>query len=151
RQRDRQAHVRAAGHNVMERPADRSSAAEAAELATAQAGDPEAFRRLTDTHRRELHPHCYRMLGSCDDAEDEVRETMVRAWRRLATFEDRSPFRAWVYRIAPNVCLPSRSRRPAPPREVPTRPNQALLAGPEPAINSSPYPDALLDELVATS
>src|SRR5512132_4509461 len=67
--------------------------------------DEPAFLGLADRHRRELHVHCYRMLGSFEDAEDTVQETFLRAWRRRETFEGRSTFRAWLYRIATNACL----------------------------------------------
>ncbi|MGW0229976.1 RNA polymerase subunit sigma-70 [Actinopolymorpha singaporensis] len=99
--------------------------------------DEPAFSGLTERHRRELHVHCYRMLGSFEDAEDTVQETFLRAWRRRETFEGRSTFRAWLYRIATNACLD-------------------LLAKyrPEPATDGEvlwlqPYPDRLLDELPA--
>src|SRR5215211_3283211 len=80
----------------------------------ARAGDEAAFRELTEPHRRELQVHCYRILGSMQEAEDLVQETLVAAWRGLETFEDRASVRSWLYRIATNRCLNalrSRSRR----------------------------------------
>jgi RNA polymerase sigma-70 factor (ECF subfamily) len=120
------------------------------ELAAALDGDAEAFRRLTDRYTRELHVHCYRMLGSFHDAEDAVQESMLRAWRHLGTFANRSTFRAWLYRIATNVCL---SRGPRQPADRPLRQPiaEAVARATEPAINLSPYPDALLDELSGES
>src|ERR1700738_386943 len=83
------------------------------ELAAALDGDADAFRRLTDGYTRELHVHCYRLLGSFHDAEDAVQESLLRAWRHLGTFANRSVFRAWLYRIATNVCLSRGPYRPA--------------------------------------
>jgi RNA polymerase sigma-70 factor (ECF subfamily) len=125
--------------------------AEATHLAAALAGDSEAFRELTEPYVRELHVHCYRLLGSFHDAEDAVQETLLRAWRHLASFEGRSSFRAWLYRIATNVSLTQRRRSRV---ELPLLPDalaQAVAEGAEPAVQLTPYPDALLDELVATS
>jgi RNA polymerase sigma-70 factor (ECF subfamily) len=131
---------------MTERPADHPTAAERADLAAALAGDHEAFRHLADPHIRELHLHCYRMLGSFHDAEDAVQETLLRAWRHLATFEGRSAWRAWLYRIATNVCLRHRARRrtelPAVPALV-----EAIARSAEPSISLTPYPDAWLDEI----
>src|SRR5881227_3331313 len=84
-------------------------------LTRARAGDEEAFRTLTDPYRRELQLHCYRILGSVQDAEDMLQETLLAAWRGLEQFEGRSSVRAWLYRIATNRCLNAlrdASRRP---------------------------------------
>src|ERR1700737_4244534 len=121
-------------------------AADEVELAAALDGDAEAFRRLTDKYTRELHVHCYRMLGSFHDAEDAVQESLLRAWRHLGTFANGSTFRAWLYRIAPNACLSRGTRQPAEP-PLPQRIADAVARTTEPAFNLSPYPDALLDEL----
>ncbi len=99
--------------------------------------DEPAFSGLAERHRRELHVHCYRMLGSFEDAEDTVQETFLRAWRRRETFEGRSTFRAWLYRIATNACLDLLAKR---------RPEPAT-GGEVPWLQ--PYPDRLLDELPA--
>lgn len=99
--------------------------------------DEAAFTGLAEKHRRELHVHCYRMLGSFEDAEDAVQETFLRAWRARETFEGRATFRAWLYRIATNACLDLLAKR---------RP--AAAVGGE-VLWLQPYPDALLDELPA--
>ena len=118
-------------------------------LAAAVSGDGEAFLRLTHPYRRELAVHCYRMLGSLEDAEDAVQEVMVKAWRGLGGFAGRSSLRGWLYRIATNVSLDAldhRARRVLP----------AAVAGPaDPGVPPAPddhdvpwlqpYPDTLLD------
>jgi RNA polymerase sigma-70 factor (TIGR02960 family) len=81
-------------------------------LAAAQAGDEQAFAALVEGHRRELTRHCYRMLGSLDDADEAVQEALLAAWRGLGTFEGRSSVRTWLYRIATRVCLRMAERRP---------------------------------------
>jgi len=81
-------------------------------LASARQGDPAAFEQLMGSYRRELYIHCYRLLGSIQDAEDAVQEAMLAAWRGLATFEGRSSLRAWFYTIATNACLRMIARRP---------------------------------------
>jgi RNA polymerase sigma-70 factor (ECF subfamily) len=136
---------------VKERPGDRSTDARGAELAAALAGDPEAFRELTDQYTRELHLHCYRMLGSVHDAEDAMQETLLRAWRHLATFEGRSSFRAWLYRIATNVCLRQGRRRGTELPVLTKAQIEAIARSTEPEITLSPYPDTWLDELEAST
>ncbi len=118
-----------------------------ATLARARAGDDEAFRELTDPHRRELQLHCYRILGSLQDAEDLVQETLLAAWRGLERFEGRSSVRAWLYRIATNRCLNALRDGSRRPQEV-----QAMVEPPEPTRRTEPiwlepYPDVLLDDM----
>src|SRR4051812_45158454 len=91
-------------------------------MARAQAGDGEAFRALTEPDRRELQVHCYRMLGSLQDAEDALQDTLLSAWRGLADFEGRASIRTWLYRIATNRCLDAvraARRRPAKEWDIP--------------------------------
>jgi len=110
--------------------------------------DQHEFGAMTEPHRRELQAHCYRMLGSVHDAEDMVQETFLRAWRRRETFEGRASFRAWLYKIATNVCLDALDKRPR--RVVPiTHQAQSTLDEPiPPAVTEpiwiEPYPDDLL-------
>src|SRR2546426_571709 len=95
-------------------------------LACAQAGDERAFRRLVEPYRRALEVHCYRMLGSAQDAEDMAQETLLRAWRALERFVPRAQFQTWLYRIGTNACLDElerRPRRPAPVDPFPDRPS----------------------------
>jgi RNA polymerase sigma-70 factor (ECF subfamily) len=112
-------------------------------IAAAQAGDEAAFAALVEPHRRELQVHCYRMLGSLEDAEDLVQETFLRAWRNRASFQGRSSFRAWLYRIATNACLDALQRRP---RVAPHEAAQPL--GEVPWLQ--PYPDELLEGIATT-
>lgn len=97
-------------------------------IAAAQAGDERAFRELVEPHRRALEVHCYRMLGSPQDAEDVVQETLMRAWKTLDRFERRSSIQTWLYRIATNASLDELERRPRRPEPV------------------SPYPDERFEE-----
>src|SRR4030095_784518 len=113
----------------------------------ARAGDEDAFRELTDPFRRELQLHCYRILGSVQDAEDMVQETLLAAWRRLEQFEARSSLRAWLYQIATNRCLNVLRGRRRRPREVP-----AMVEPPEPTRLSepiwlAPHPYALIEDI----
>jgi RNA polymerase sigma-70 factor, ECF subfamily len=130
-------------------------ATEAGVVAAARAGDEDAFTRLVDRYRRELHVHCYRMLGSLHDAEDAVQETFLRAWRHRARFslEGRWSFRAWLYRIATNACLDVLARRPRRVLPYDVAPAADPTATPPPAAERAwldPYPQGLLDELAAT-
>ena len=74
--------------------------------------DQHEFGMMVEPHRRELHVHCYRMVGSVYEAEDLVQETFLRAWRRRETYEGRASLRAWLYKIATNLCLDSLEHRP---------------------------------------
>src|SRR4051794_25372775 len=106
-------------------------------LDRARAGDEEAFRTLTDPHRRELEVHCYRILGSVQDAEDMVQETLLAAWRGLADFEGRASLRSWLYRIATNRCLNALRDRGRRPSEMPL-PAEPPPAPPEPRRMNDP-------------
>jgi RNA polymerase sigma-70 factor (TIGR02960 family) len=116
-------------------------------LALARTGDGDAFRRLVEPHRRELQVHCYRMLGSLQDAEDLLQETLLAAWRGIGGYEGRASVRTWLYRIATNRCLNAlrgdarRERAVEPPRVPMPEPSRRR---PEPSW-LEPYPDALLD------
>ncbi|WP_283151233.1 sigma-70 family RNA polymerase sigma factor [Silvimonas soli] len=117
-------------------------------LLKARAGDGDAFGTLTGPHHRELRVHCYRMLGSFQDSEDAMQETLVAAWQGLSGFEGRSSLRTWLYRIATNRCLNvlrAASRRPPKEWDVPG------VARPEPTrlgevVWLEPIPDAELEE-----
>jgi RNA polymerase sigma-70 factor (TIGR02960 family) len=116
-------------------------------LARARAGDERAFRELTDPYRRELQLHCYRIVGSVEDAEDLVQETLLAAWRGLERFEGRASVRNWLYRIATNRSLNMLRDRSRRPREVPP-----MVEPPEPTRRTEPvwlepYPDTLLEGL----
>ena len=101
------------------------------------------FRELTDPYRSELQVHCYRMLGSVQDAEDLVQETLLAAWRSMDSFEGRSSVRTWLYRIATNRCLNALRTRSRRPRELPTMDAPPPTRQGEP-VWIEPYPDALL-------
>ena len=121
-------------------------------LSRATSGDEQAFRELTDPLRGELQLHCYRMLGSMQDAEDMVQETMLGAWRGLGSFERRASVRSWLYRIATNRCLNAlrdASRRPPPAIQTPFTPPPATRTA-EPTW-LEPYPDVLLEGLMDTA
>ncbi len=116
-------------------------------MSRARAGDGDAFRELTEPYRRELQVHCYRMLGSFQDGEDALQDTLLAAWQSLGGFEERASLRTWLYRIATNKCLDARrsaGRRPAREWDVPNaEPPEPTRLGE--VVWLEPYPDALLE------
>ena len=114
-------------------------------LHRAQTGDNEAFAELVSVWRAELHMHCYRMLGSLDDADDAVQETLIRSWRAIGSFQPDAPLRAWLYRIATNVCLTllAKRKRQAPVASLSTDNDD----GKDDAMRLDPYPDLWLSDL----
>jgi RNA polymerase sigma-70 factor, ECF subfamily len=123
--------------DVSRAEAARSRPDDAALVDAALAGDRSAFGEVVERYRRELQVHCYRMLGSFEDAEDVVQETLLRAWRKRKSFGGRSTFRAWLYGIATNACLDALKRRP--------RPAPSEQANPADMPWLQPYPDRLLE------
>jgi RNA polymerase sigma-70 factor (ECF subfamily) len=103
-------------------------------LVAANAGDEQAFVRLTGAHRQALHVHCYRLLGSLHDADDALQETMLRAWRSIDRFEPRAPIGAWLHRIATNVSLRMLEQR--------SRSTAVTVDA-----HLEPYPDRLLEDV----
>src|ERR687893_213495 len=113
-----------------------------------RAANETTFNQAVDEHRRELHAHCYRMLGSLHDAEDALQETLLRAWRGLPGFGGRSSLRTWLYTIATNVCMDALGRRSKRVLPIdygpPSAPTQGVA---EPLVESvwvEPYPDEAL-------
>jgi RNA polymerase sigma factor (sigma-70 family) len=96
-------------------------------LQRARTGDADAFRQLTEPHRRELHVHCYSILGSIQDADDLVQETLLAAWRGIEAFEGQASVRSWLYRIATNRCL-NALRDPQSPAKGGARDGRAARA-----------------------
>jgi len=124
-------------------------------ITQARTGDEQAFRQLVEPYERELQVHCYRMLGSVQDAEDAVQETLLAVWRSLGSFEERAAPRTWLYRIATRRCLNalrSASRRPP----VNTSPPSFAFTPPEPSRHGEvtwlePYPGLLPEDLPDTA
>jgi RNA polymerase sigma-70 factor, ECF subfamily len=114
-------------------------------LTAAREGDENAFAALIEPHRRDLHAHCYRMLGSLQDAEDALQDALLRSWRGLDRFEGRASLRTWLHRIATNACLDLAKRRPQRVLPIDYGPSSDPHDGPgEPLIESvwvEPYPD----------
>jgi RNA polymerase sigma-70 factor, ECF subfamily len=119
-------------------------------LALAREGDDAAFTRLVAPLRKELHAHCYRMLGSVHDADDAVQDALLRAWRALARFEGRSSLRSWLYTVTTRTCLDSierRGRRALPVDLGPSSDRAMVDDAPRTDIAwLSPYPDAALGD-----
>jgi RNA polymerase sigma-70 factor (ECF subfamily) len=116
-------------------------------ISRARAGDGEPFRALTEPYRRELHVHCYRMLGSVQDAEDALQDTMVAVWQGLRGFGGHASIRTWLYRIATNKCLHALRAarlRPAKAWDIPgVEPPEPTRLGK--AVWLGAFPDSLLD------
>jgi len=129
-----------------------SPAASQALLERARRGDEGAFTQLVEAHRRELHAHCYRMLGSVHDADDALQDALLRAWRGLGRFEGRSSVRSWLYKIATNASLDMIARRPkrvlpmdhVPPTDPHAGPAEPLGAPLIESVWVEPYPDETL-------
>ena len=125
-----------------------SASTSTALLAAAQDGDEDAFRLLVEPHRRELHAHCYRMLGSLHDAEDALQDALLRAWRALPRFEGRRSVRPWLYRIATNTSLDVIARRPRRVLPIDHLPSAGPHDRPGEPLSESvwiePYPDEQL-------
>ncbi|HEY2869848.1 MAG TPA: sigma-70 family RNA polymerase sigma factor [Gaiellales bacterium] len=134
--------------------------AEAELLGRARTGDDRAYGELVDPHRRSLHAHCYRMLGSLEDADDAMQDALLRAWRGIGRFQGRSSLRTWLYTIATNACLQLVRRRPGrvlprdygPPagrdagRSVPLAETVWIEGYPEDALETAPSPGATYEE-----
>jgi RNA polymerase sigma-70 factor (ECF subfamily) len=125
-------------------------------LESARRGDSDAFERLTEPYRGELQFHCYRMLGSLQEAEDLVQETLLRAWRGLDGFQERSGFRSWLYRIATNACLNALASAANPRRVLPEMSGPPSYnvpqGGPAPELTwLEPYPDRAFEGLADTA
>src|SRR5262245_40185200 len=116
-------------------------------MSRARAGDGDAFRELIEPHRRELQVHCYRMLGSFQDAEDALQDTLLNAWLGFKGFAGVASLRTWLYKIATNRCLNARrsaSRRPAKEWDMPgVEPPEPTRRGE--VVWLEPFPDALLE------
>ncbi|HET6316065.1 MAG TPA: RNA polymerase subunit sigma-70 [Chloroflexota bacterium] len=130
-------------------PTTTASDEESQARAALKEGDAAAFSALTERYRRPLQVHCYRMLGSVEDAEDLVQETLLRAWRARATFEGRSLFKTWLYRIATNACLNTLERAPRRvlPQDIAPSAHGEAKASPTWDLDIpwlQPYPDQLL-------
>jgi RNA polymerase sigma-70 factor, ECF subfamily len=130
---------------------EKQAGAETGLVGAATAGDDDAFRRLVEPIRAELHLHCYRMLGSFHDAEDVLQEAQLKAWRSLRTFDGRASFRTWMFRVTTNACLDAlrTRRRRVLPQDIGDARDPALGLGDQrhdiPWLE--PYPDAYLPSL----
>jgi RNA polymerase sigma-70 factor, ECF subfamily len=117
-------------------------------LEAARGGDEEAFQALVEPHRKGLHAHCYRMLGSVHDADDALQDALLRVWRGLSNFQGRSSLRSWLYRIATNACLDVISRRPQrvlpSERQPASDPNRDLDEAVDEPVWIEPYADEQL-------
>ncbi|SMD06149.1 sigma-70 family RNA polymerase sigma factor [Kibdelosporangium aridum] len=118
-------------------------------LQRARQGDDEAFTRLVEPLRRELHAHCYRMLGSTHDADDALQDTLIKAWRKLGSFEGRSSLRTWLYTVATRTCLDiaeTRGKRAMPMDIGPASEHTVLDQSALEIAWLEPYPDARYEQ-----
>ena len=125
-------------------------------LTAARNGDEHHFAKLTDPYRRELQVHCYRILGSFHEAEDVVQETILKAWKRLGTYEGRASFRSWLYKIATNTSLDfldsKRSRRLLPPQSTTaSNPTEQIAPPSTELVWLEPFPDEWLEDASAVN
>jgi RNA polymerase sigma-70 factor (ECF subfamily) len=127
---------------------------EGPDLARARGGDDSAFTRLVEPLRRELHTHCYRMLGSTHDAEDALQDALLRAWRGVSRFEGRSSLRSWLYTVVTHTCLDTAERRSKRALPVDLGPSSdRAVVGDAPLTDVAwlgPYPDASLSSGLAS-
>lgn len=115
------------------------------EIAAFRDGDEGAFEKISERYRGELRVHCYRMLGSFDEAEDLTQETLLRAWTKRESFEGRAKLRTWLYRIATNACLDAKDAIERRPATVPVHTKDGIDGTTTEITWLQPYPDALLD------
>jgi RNA polymerase sigma-70 factor (ECF subfamily) len=120
-------------------------------IAAARDGDETAFRELIEPYRARLNAHCYRMLGSLHDCEDALQETLLRAWRGLAGFEQGRSLRPWLYRIATNVCIDALAKRPGRVLPPDAGPSAAPSAGPGAPIDDAPWLEPYPDEILGVA
>jgi RNA polymerase sigma-70 factor, ECF subfamily len=117
-------------------------------VALARDGNEQAYRDLVEPYRARLHAHCYRMLGSLQDSEDALQETLLRVWRGLAGFDETRSFRPWLYRIATNACINLLAKRPSRVLPPDARPSAAPTAGPGDPLAHAPWLEPFPNDVI---